>query len=648
MGMQLFGGQFNNWEEEKPRANFDTFPTAFLTVFQILTMENWQFILYTTMSESGWIAAIYLISWIFIGNFVLLNLFLAILLDSFIEEDEEEKKEMQEKNQMSGLAGPENEEINKRAELNDKKDEELLQAIQYQINFEMGHDEDNKDGKKFVKKNKNKKKENNLLNESIEITPETLVSQVTEIKPTKALFEGVECERSFFFIPKSNPIRVLIYKMIELREFEFFILVLIIMSSIKLIGDTYILDKAADSPIVVASNILDMFFIVFFALESLIKAIAIGFVLDKGSYLRESWSQLDFFIVVTSIIDLSFDGINLPVIKILRLLRTLRPLRFISHNSGMRIVVEALIQSVGHIFNVAIVVLVVWLMFAILGVNLFGGKFQYCDYGPYEIETKEECDAVHSEWHTYDSNFDSVPQAMLTLFVVSSLEGWPDIMYQGIDATDVEKGPSKNASILYSLYFVGFILIGSFFFLNFFVGVIFLNFEEAQKEEKEALVLNDKQLKWIDIMRMILNSNPDIQTTYIPKNKIRRKLHTFVNSNLFEYFIMTCIVLNMFQMAIDYEGSSVTYNKALTYINYIFTAIFTIECCLKLGASGKNYFSSNWNNFDFFVVFSSIVEIVLSSLASQSVEILRIGPQLARVLRILRVTRLLRLINKLP
>jgi hypothetical protein len=108
-----------------------------------------------------------------------------------------------------------------------------------------------------------------------------------------------------------------------------------------------------------------------------LKSLANGFVLEKGSYLRESWNQLDFFIVVTSIIDLTFDGINLPVIKILRLLRTLRPLRFISHNSGMKIIVEALIQSVGHILNVAIVVVVVWLMFAILGVNLFGGKFQY-------------------------------------------------------------------------------------------------------------------------------------------------------------------------------------------------------------------------------------------------------------------------------
>lgn len=378
MGMQLFGGQFNDFPDDIPRANFDSFNTAFLTVFQILTMENWQAILFTTMSQSGWTAPIYLISWIFIGNFVLLNLFLAILLDSFIEEDEEEKKEMEDNDQISSIKGGSNDDANPRSNLDNKKDEELLKAIEYQINHEMGHGDDNKDGKKFIKTAKKKAKTiNALLDESIEITPETLVRQQTEIKPSKALYEGIECQNAFFFISKMNPIRLYAYKLIEVKGFETFILVLIISSSLKLIGDTYILNEPSDSTIVVLSNYFDLFFIIFFALESLLKSLAMGLLFDNGSYLRESWNQLDFFIVVSSIVDLSFDNINVPVIKILRLLRTLRPLRFISHNSGMKIVVEALIQSVGHIFNVLIVVLVVWLMFAILGVNLFGGKFQY-------------------------------------------------------------------------------------------------------------------------------------------------------------------------------------------------------------------------------------------------------------------------------
>lgn len=96
--------------------------------------------------------------------------------------------------------------------------------------------------------------------------------------------------------------------------------------------------------------------------------------MDKGTYLRESWSKLDFFIVTTSIIDASFSNINIPVIKILRLLRTLRPLRFISHNSEMKTIIVALVHSVTGIFYVGILLLLVWMMFAILGVNFLGGK----------------------------------------------------------------------------------------------------------------------------------------------------------------------------------------------------------------------------------------------------------------------------------
>lgn len=92
LGTQMFGGKMN-YRSGLPRGNFDTPPIAFLAVFQVLTMENWQTLLFDLMRGeiSKLLAALYLIVWIFVGNFILLNLFLAILLDSFIEEDEEEE-----------------------------------------------------------------------------------------------------------------------------------------------------------------------------------------------------------------------------------------------------------------------------------------------------------------------------------------------------------------------------------------------------------------------------------------------------------------------------------------------------------------------------------------------------------------------------
>ena len=120
--------------------------------------------------------------------------------------------------------------------------------------------------------------------------------------------------------------------------------------------------------------------------------------MDEGSYLRETWSQIDFFIVIVSLIDTLLTNLNIPAIKILRLLRTLRPLRFISHNKGMRMIVAALIHSLAGIFNVALVVMIVWMMFAILAVNLFGGKLNYCTVNTYVNHTEEECRKNNGEW----------------------------------------------------------------------------------------------------------------------------------------------------------------------------------------------------------------------------------------------------------
>jgi hypothetical protein len=94
LGTQLFGGKFGDDPETIPRGNFDSFSIAFITVFQILTMENWQSVLFDSFKNGEKFGnSIYCIVWIFLGNFILLNLFLAILLDSFLEEDDEEMDE---------------------------------------------------------------------------------------------------------------------------------------------------------------------------------------------------------------------------------------------------------------------------------------------------------------------------------------------------------------------------------------------------------------------------------------------------------------------------------------------------------------------------------------------------------------------------
>lgn len=164
--------------------------------------------------------------------------------------------------------------------------------------------------------------------------------------PTKAkkkdLFEGIECEISIYLFRKHNLIRWFLWIVTKSKLFENFIVVVIVFSSCKLVMDTYYLSEDESNIVVYISSIFDIVFNVIFLIEFLSKTIALGFIQEDGSYLRESWNILDFFIVVTSMIDMSVTSVDLPFLKILRMLRVLRPLRFISHSPAMKVIIWAL------------------------------------------------------------------------------------------------------------------------------------------------------------------------------------------------------------------------------------------------------------------------------------------------------------------
>jgi len=222
---------------------------------------------------------------------------------------------------------------------------------------------------------------------------------------------------------------------------------LIAISSMKLGVDSYLGVYADDSIQIKTSENMDIVLNILFLFELIIKVVAMGLFMDSGTYIRETWNQLDAFIVFTSMLDMALTNVDLPVIKILRLLRTLRPLRVISHNIEMKLIVASLFESIGAIFNVIVVVVSVWLMFAIFAVNIFAGKFFYCSIGIYTYHTKYECNVNGGSWVNSNWNFDDIFQGMLTLFGVASLEGWPDVMISSIDVVDVDKGPEVEAAM---------------------------------------------------------------------------------------------------------------------------------------------------------------------------------------------------------
>jgi hypothetical protein len=192
---------------------------------------------------------------------------------------------------------------------------------------------------------------------------------------------------SFFVFSKDNLIRIGAYKLIKHPLWETVVIILITLSSLKLAFDTFFINETEEDLRFWISYYTDLVFNYLFIFEMTCKLVAMGMLMDENSYLRDNWNQMDFFIVTASIFDMALAGLDVGALKILRMLRTLRPLRFLTHNIGMKLIVNALIGSVGGISNVFLVLAMVYLIFAILFVNLYKGTFFYCSIDTYVLHT---------------------------------------------------------------------------------------------------------------------------------------------------------------------------------------------------------------------------------------------------------------------
>lgn len=225
--------------------------------------------------------------------------------------------------------------------------------------------------------------------------------------------------------------------------FDQLIIIVIVISSIKLVVDTYFdrdlsFYSQKEKDFISVMNVVDILFNIIFICEMCVKVVSQGFVLEYNSYLRSTWNQLDFLIVTFSIVDMSLSGQDLAFLKIVRMLRILRPLRFISHNPSMKVLVNSLIESVGGLANVSIVILLIWIMFAILFLSLLSGNSGFCYSPDLEDSTgvnKADCictsgsNCKSGTWLHFDVNFDNIMTSMVSLFVISTLEGWPDYLF---------------------------------------------------------------------------------------------------------------------------------------------------------------------------------------------------------------------------
>ncbi|XP_036946333.1 sodium channel, voltage-gated, type I like, alpha b isoform X2 [Acanthopagrus latus] len=435
---------------------------------------------------------------------------------------------------------------------------------------------------------------------------------------------------------------------VEHNWFESFIIFMILLSSGALaFEDIYIEQRRTIKTVL---EYADKVFTYIFILEMLLKWVAYGFV----KYFTNAWCWLDFLIVDVSLVSLVANALGyseLTAIKSLRTLRALRPLRALSRFEGMRVVVNALLGAIPSIMNVLLVCLIFWLIFSIMGVNLFAGKYYYCvnttndEVFPISVvNNMTECLNLINDsarWKNVKINFDNVGAGYLALLQVATFKGWMDIMYAAVDSRDLEEQPEYEVNLYMYLYFVIFIIFGSFFTLNLFIGVIIDNFNQQKKKfGGQDIFMTEEQKKYYNAMKKLGSKKPQ-KPIPRPTNAFQGCVFDCITKQAFDIVIMILICLNMVTMMVETDDQTSEMDNILYWINLVFIVLFTGECVLKMISLRHYYFTIGWNIFDFVVVILSIVGMFLSEV----IEKYFVSPTLFRVIRLARIGRILRLIK---
>ncbi|CDW52516.1 voltage dependent calcium channel type D subunit [Trichuris trichiura] len=685
LGMQVFGGKFNtiNPHAVKPRANFDTVVQALLTVFQILTGEDWNAVMYNGIEAFGGvhsigvIVCIYFIVLFICGNYILLNVFLAIAVDNLADAE-------------SLTAAEKEDDENRRAASGEEQIDESLEKVQADNAIFMDSFTATETEKLPIDKSEANAVTNGVSgdepvesDEGEQAFPVTArpcrLSDLNIPKKTKPIPKA----SSLFIFSSTNPIRLLCNRIINHSYFTNAVLVCILVSSAMLAAEDPLQARSFRNQIL---NYFDYFFTTVFTIEISLKVLTYGLILHKGSFCRNAFNLLDVLVVGVSLTSFGLQSGAISVVKILRVLRVLRPLRAINRAKGLKHVVQCVIVALKTIGNIMLVTFMLEFMFAIIGVQIFKGTFFRCS-DP-SLITPQECKGTFiefeggdiskpevriREWSNYDFNFDNVQNAMVALFVVSTFEGWPDLLHVAMDSNDENVGPQYNARISVALFFIAFIVVIAFFMMNIFVGFVIVTFQNEGEREYENCELDKNQRKCIEFA---LTAKP--QRRYIPKNRMQYKIWWFVTSQPFEYAIFIIIMLNtlilgmkhyksstafdetldvlnlfftsvfalefvckVFALTFKHHAMTRTFDEVLDTLNLVFTGIFAMEFVLKVMAFRcKNYFGDAWNVFDFIIVLGSFIDIIYGKVSPGS-NIISIN-----FFRLFRVMRLVKLLSR--
>uniref|UniRef100_A0A4W5K459 Voltage-dependent L-type calcium channel subunit alpha n=1 Tax=Hucho hucho TaxID=62062 RepID=A0A4W5K459_9TELE len=588
LGMQVFGGKFNFPDQEIRRSNFDNFPQALISVFQVLTGEDWNSIMYNGIMAYGGpvfpgiLVSIYFIILFTCGNYILLNVFLAIAVDNLAEA---ESLTAAQKDKEEEPAIPESPRPRPMADLQLKEEEVPM--------------------------------------------PETY---------------------SFFIFGPENKFRKLCHRIVNATPFTNFILLFILLSSISLAAEDPIDPKSFRNKVLAYADIVftTVFTIEIVLKMTVYGAFLHPGSFCRNSFNMLDLLVVGVSLLSMGMESSAISVVK--ILRVLRVLRPLRAINRAKGLKHVVQCVFVAIKTIGNI--VLVTMLLDFIFSCIGVQLFKGKFYTCSDpskmtevtcrgmFLNHQENNLQEMVLASREWINSDFNFDNVLNGMLALFTVSTFEGWPQLLYKAIDSDREDMGPVYNNRVDISIFFIVYLILIAFFMMNIFVGFVIVTFQEQGESEYKNCELDKNQRQCV---QYALKAKP--LRCYIPKNHYQYNVWYIVTSCYFEYAMFFLIMLNTLCLGMQskccYAISSMAHvTKLSDTLNMIFTVLFTVEMILKLIAfKAKGYFGDPWNVFDFLIVIGSVVDVILSEVDDS--ENARVSITFFRLFRVMRLVKLL-------
>ncbi|ETN11917.1 hypothetical protein PPTG_09582 [Phytophthora nicotianae INRA-310] len=666
IGMQLFGGSHLVGKDgEAPRWNFDTFGRSFLTLLQVITGDQWSSITYDAVdaAKPHWFMVPFLILNFIVGQYVLLNLFIAVILENF-SISEEEAYQLQ----LAQIIA-----IPKELDIYEKIEEvgvrafgemdQLENVSNVKLRMFLGLD-DRKEGDNKSGTAEAEALSCNSLQSSTNLQNGlTMPQTATQMRNNHRASQRVSAWKK---LCRQVAVNVWFSRLVQF---------MILVSCVCLVLDEPHPEMSMSPPSETfdfALTTMSRIALVVLFIEFVVKVGASGFGFEylrvtifhsdevlgyvhRQTYMENKWNQLDLTLLFLAIADEIITTINPTVTasSVFRAGRVLRPLRMLNHNHEMKVILNAVARSLPHVGNVLSLCLIVYIIFGVVGRSLFSEQFYFCNDN--DVTSAAECVGFYlvypdgvlplqeaaargvpggailmpRVWQNARFSFDNIGAGFLTLLEMTSLK-WVDKAFAAMDIAGVGKQPVTDASAQAAIFFVLYIYVGSLFVIRLFVGVLVEQFQRNNGTE----ILTESQKSWVDLEKFILLLKP-LKSIPRPRLKIQATMYDLCKHPYFSTGISIAIVLNLVLLLVSPRSEGGT-SLSFKVIEIIFLTIFTLEALIKCIGLRQYYLLRPQGIFEVAILTGSIVAYFFATGYHSII-------QAGRIFRMMRVLRFVHL-----